>query len=303
MDWLGYNPTRKIPKWQVVGVFTFVAYLFSFIYATDAGLIFLDTVDFYINFVLLIIGFFETFGAGWVFGIEEQIKSLGAPLVATYILANFSAVIVACGLWFGLKENAVWGGFLGLFLIWFAGMVVCYFMMRRKMAEEPEKWTWKSITYELVSSNVLGMRNELVDVVGYVPRIWALALKYLIPQILLILFVNLARSKNADGDPLFGNYEGYVTWPFQVLGILTVAWVLTILLVGFAAPGLFEKADVAARAKQDPKTFHEADSTSVGGMDTTHKMTMDNTQDGKLAIQASDNSNSEEADVIVEEMA
>lgn len=34
--------------------------------ATDAGLIFLDSIDFYINFILLLLGFFETFGAGWV---------------------------------------------------------------------------------------------------------------------------------------------------------------------------------------------------------------------------------------------
>jgi solute carrier family 6 GABA transporter-like protein 1 len=303
MDWLSYNPSRKIPKWQVVGVFTISTYLLSFIYATDAGLIFLDTVDFYINFVLLMIGFFETFGAGWVYGIEDQIRSLGAPMVAAYLLTNFTSIFVACGLWFGLKDNAVWGGFLGLFLVWFTGILVVFFMMRQKMAEESDKWTWSSIIYELCFSNVFAMRNELVDIVGYIPRLWALGLKYFIPQILLILFINLARSTNEDGELLLGHYGGYVTWPFQVLGMLCVAWVFIILLVGFASPGLFERADVSARVKQIQKTYHEADSTSVAGVDTTHKTTMEQTQDAKSANSAEGGSNNEEAEVTGEENA
>ncbi|KAL3913435.1 MAG: hypothetical protein SGARI_000659 [Bacillariaceae sp.] len=301
-DWIGYKPERKVAKWKIVAVFTLIAYFFSWIYATDAGLIFLDTIDFYINFVLLIIGFFETFGAGWVFGIEEQIESLGVPIVSTYMFGNFGSVILACGLWFGLPvDQAVWGGFLGLILFWGACMTAVFFMMRKLKAEDPDKWTWKALIYEVACSNVLRMRNELVEVVGYVPVVWAMALKQLIPHVLLILFINLCRAENADGNSLFGHYEGYVAWPFQVLGIVTVVWVIIILLVGFAAPALFEGADVAHRVKQNPKTYHEEMSSSAPGMDSTHKI-MDETADGRVPEQ-SESPSATEAERTGEEVA
>ena len=46
---------RKLSSFVVA----FVAFLLSIIYATDAGLIFLDTIDYYINFVMLLVGGFE----------------------------------------------------------------------------------------------------------------------------------------------------------------------------------------------------------------------------------------------------
>ena len=209
------------------------------------------------------IGFFETFGAGWIFGIEGQIESLGPVVVWTYMFTNFASIIVACGLWFGLKENAVWGGFLGLALVYLTGMTAVFFMLSKKKAESPDKWTWKSIIYEISFSNVMKMRSELVEVVGFVPYLWAAAMKQLIPHIILILFINLARAENADGESLFGHYEGYVTWPFQVLGMLCVAWVLSILLVGFAMPGLFAPADVAHREMKNAQPAEKTLDTST----------------------------------------
>lgn len=37
----------------------FIGWIFSFIYCTDSGLNLLNVVDFYINFVMLLVGFFE----------------------------------------------------------------------------------------------------------------------------------------------------------------------------------------------------------------------------------------------------
>jgi solute carrier family 6 GABA transporter-like protein 1 len=231
------------PKWKGAAAFSFVAYLLSLLYATDAGLIFLDTIDWYINFVLLLTGFFETFGAGWVYHLEEQVTKLGAEIVFTYMFTHFGSVIVACGLWFGLKSNAVWGGFLGLFLCYFAGFAVTYMLLKKKMAQEPE-WTWRSIMYELCLKNVMDLRGELSEVVGYIPYMWAFGLKNFIPHILLLLFINLASSDNAEGDPLFGNYSGYIDWPFQVLGILCVAFAAFLILVGIAMPVIYEPYDI-----------------------------------------------------------
>lgn len=203
----------------------------------------MDSIDFYINFVLLLSGFFETFAAGWIHGIEDQIKSLGPEVVFTYIFSTFGSFVVASGLWFGLKDNAVWGGFLGLFLCYAVGMGATYVLLTKKMKEQPEKWTMNSILYELCLSNVMKLREDLSSVVGTIPWLWAFAMKHLIPQILLILFINLAVSTNDAGDPLFGNYEGYVTWPYQVLGILCVVFALVLVLVGVAMPVLYEPFD------------------------------------------------------------
>ena len=216
--------------------------------ATDAGLIFLDTIDFYINFVFLLTGFFETLGAGWIYNIEQQVASLGPAVIFTYMFTHFGSIIVACGVWFGLdNDNKVWAGFLSLLLCFFAGMAITGMHLSAKMKEEPGKWTWGSILYELTLGNVMQLREELSSVVGYLPWIWAFALKNLIPQILLVLFINLTQATNSKGESLFGHYEGYVAWPFQVLGILCVCFASIFVLIGFAAPKVFEGADIPAK--------------------------------------------------------
>jgi solute carrier family 6 GABA transporter-like protein 1 len=240
MDWLGH----EYAKWKVAGAFSVLAYLLSIMYATDAGLFFLDSVDFYVNFVFLMTGFFETLGAGWIYDIQGQIESLGAPAVFTYMFTHFGSIIIACGLWFGLNnEHQVWAGFLGGFLCFGAGCTATFYFLSQQRAHNPERWnSWSDIIYELCLGNVMRLRSELSSVVGYLPWIWAFAMKNMIPQILLILFINLAQSKNADGESLFGHYEGYVSWPYQVLGILIVAFACSCVLVGIVSPKVFEGA-------------------------------------------------------------
>jgi hypothetical protein len=213
--------------------------------ATDAGLIFLDSVDFYINFILILIGFFETLGAGWIYHIEDQITSLGPEIVFVYMFTHFGSLVIASGLWFGLDvDKAVWGGFLGLFVSYSLGLGATFHLLAKKIAQEPEKWNWNTILYELCLKNVMDLRAELSSVVGYMPWVWAFAMKNICPHILLVLFINLAQSKNGEGDSLFGNYGGYVSWPFQILGVLSVVFAGTFILVGIAMPIVFEPYDL-----------------------------------------------------------
>jgi hypothetical protein len=199
--------------------------------------------------VFLLTGFFETFGAGWVYGLENQVTKFGPALVLTYMITHFGSIIIACGFWFGLNnDNEVWGGFIALFLCAIAGLVATGVLLSQKMATVPGKWTWKSIVYELTLGNVMELRDELSSVVGYLPWVWAFAMKNMIPQILLILFINLATSKNDADESLFGHYEGYIAWPFQILGILIVCFAGLFILVGAAAPQVFEAADIPAKA-------------------------------------------------------
>jgi solute carrier family 6 GABA transporter-like protein 1 len=68
---------KDTPKWKITGGYCLLSFLLSIMYCTDAGLNWLDVIDYYINFVMTLVGFLETFGAGWVYGMEEQIKNVG----------------------------------------------------------------------------------------------------------------------------------------------------------------------------------------------------------------------------------
>lgn len=263
----------KFSKSQLAAVMCGSGFLFSLIYCTDAGFKYLDAVDFYINFVLLLVGFFETFAAGWIFGLEEQIEKFGKGAVFSYFAANFGSVIVACCIWFGVDNgNATWGGFLGLSLCYFAGIGLTAFYLNAKMNLEPGKWTWLSIMYDLGFGNIMDLREKLSSTIGFLPKIWAIMMKQIIPHAILILFINLAVSKTDDGDRKLLNYGNYETWPFIILGWGVVLFVFFLFLLGMIAPDAYkgltlidEKTlmdDLVKGKDVDSKKVDEADNGS-----------------------------------------
>jgi hypothetical protein len=217
------------------------AFLLSLIDATDAGLIFLDTIDYYINFVMLLVGGFECFGAGWVYKIEDQIESLGASIVMANIVTYFGAFILACCLWFGLSnaDNALWAGFVGLIVFYALGTAFMAFLMDKRMKEYPGRWTWNSMTYEIQFKNIATLQSDLSGVVGYLPFGWALLVKFFIPPVILILFGLSCDAENANGQKVFGHYEGYVSSPYQVLGILCVVLTGFLFVSSLVAPQMY----------------------------------------------------------------
>jgi hypothetical protein len=131
----------------------------------------------------------------------------------------------------------MWGGFVGPIMSYIVGIAVTYFLLKKGSAKMPDKWTWKSILYELTFCNVMEMQEQFsVDVVCYTSTCWACVLWQLIPYLLLICFINLARSDNQECQSFFGNYADFVSWPFQVLGILCVACAAFLFLVALATP-------------------------------------------------------------------
>ena len=213
--------------------------------ATDAGLYFLDAVDYYINYCLLIMGLAETFGAGWIFGIEKQIEEIGASIVFTFMFTNFGSVVLACCLWFGLDSDAqVWAGFVALIGCYSVGVAVTLFFCSMKIKQDPEKWNWSSIIYAVGLSNVMSLREELASICGYMPWIWAVMMKHFIPQVLVVLFFNQSWADNGFGDPMLGNYEGYEKVPYQMTGIIILIFTFMIIAVGAVSPALFEPFDL-----------------------------------------------------------
>lgn len=203
---------REVAKWKIALVLTLSCWLIGFLYATDAGLFFLDVTDFYINFVMLFIGFIETFAVGWIYGIEDQIAKHGIGAVFAYMFANFGSVLIACGFWFGVN---VWSGFVALLIVYgvFVGITVSFLSKNKgSITEDP----LGAKMMDLAFGNIFDFQTKAEPIIKYVPTIWCFLIKQFIPQVLLFLFVNLAQSKTKTGQSKFGHYEGYPFAPYQV---------------------------------------------------------------------------------------
>ena len=138
---------------------------------------------------MILVGGFESFAAGWVYNIEKQIEILGASIVFTYMTTTFGSVVLACALWFGLHntDTALWAGFVGWIVSYAIGMSYVAFLLKKKKQADPSL-TWKGMGYDLTMRNVMELRSDLIDVVGFMPIAWAVLIKHFIPLLIIILF-------------------------------------------------------------------------------------------------------------------
>ena len=150
-------------------------------------------------------------------------------------------MLLPSGIWFG--AGSTWGGFVAWFLFYLIGMcITAYFLREVKDAQPKEgstKWTWKKLLYTLLFQNVQDYASHIKEVVGYFPLVWGILVKHIIPPALIVVFVLGASAKTDDGKSVFGNYGGYVAM-FQVLGILSFCFAAIVILVGAAAPSLYD---------------------------------------------------------------
>eukprot|EP00592_Proboscia_alata_P023477 CAMPEP_0194407786 /NCGR_PEP_ID=MMETSP0176-20130528/5758_1 /TAXON_ID=216777 /ORGANISM="Proboscia alata, Strain PI-D3" /LENGTH=625 /DNA_ID=CAMNT_0039207587 /DNA_START=80 /DNA_END=1960 /DNA_ORIENTATION=+ len=247
------------PKWVVTLIFSVIGFVCSLLYANDAGLFFLDVIDYYINFMLLLIGFLETFSAGWMYGLEKQIEAVGTLPVASFMFANFGGTALGAGLGFGFKS---WGAFFLasiLFYVVFTGVAIGLMLSKTDLKSGLKVLYWQ---------NVSELRTELEPVIGWVPDIWCFLIKHVIPQLLLILFINGTTAELENGKSKFGNYEGYAFMPYQLLGILSVVWIAVTFLVGVAAPGVYESFAIYENSgKEQSKKVADGDGKKVADGD------------------------------------
>merc|ERR1712232_977062 len=104
------------------------------------------------------------------------------------------------------------------------GMGLVLYLMKKRMPSS-DYWSWRSTFYDLTFRNMIDLRDDLASVVGYIPMIWAVLIKFVIPPVLIIVFSLGCASKTDAGDTEFGHYGGYST-SFQLLGILAVVFVV-----------------------------------------------------------------------------
>lgn len=182
---------------------------------------------------MLLVGFFETFAAGWVYAIGEQIETCGLAAVFFYFFAQFGSIIVASGIWFGVpaKNGGIWGGFVALVLFFLVFFTVSLFFLRKKMDSSK---TFKELLWALTFKNVFELRNCIQPTIKYIPSLWCLLIKQFIPHVLIILFVNLATTQGKGF-----NYSGYPAQPYQILGIMTFVFAIFLFSVGIAFPPIY----------------------------------------------------------------
>ena len=223
----------KVTKAKLSGFGCVIGFLFSLIYATDAGLIFLDTVDFYINFVMLFVGFLEIF-CSWM-GLRNRRTSPRAGYASCILLLCCQLHVRHCRQWTLVRsqrernDGRIRSSCCHL-SCWCRRDV---FLPQEKDGREPRQVdVAKSIIWAVSFKNMFDLRDRLRKQVGWLPWVWAFFMKQFIPHLVLILFINLAAADNATGESLFGHYGDYVSWPFQILGILTVAFVLFLFVLG-----------------------------------------------------------------------
>jgi hypothetical protein len=159
-------------------------------------------------------------------------------------------------------------------LFYVAGVGVSGYYLKKTLAQDTEnKWTMKSLFWELYMGNIVFLRDRIQPVIGNIPFIWCVLMKHVIPHLLIILFINLAQSDNGEGDAIFGGYGGYATSPFQILGILTWVFALFIFLAGVGFPKLYEplalpqikEGEEEMSKYMTPKDIHEAGEKGENG--------------------------------------
>lgn len=190
---------KDVPSKQiVVAGICFIGFLGGLIYTTDAGLVFIDTMDYYINFAVLFLGFCKAISAGWIYGMGKQMETLGYSVVYGYFGATFGGLLFASLVWFGVKGSSFWFGLLCFLAIYGSGLIYCGNIMMG-LVDGEKGVTFSDLVQELTMGNVLRLRSELEATVGYMPWIWAFLMKHVIPQTLLILFFNLFFAKTDYG--------------------------------------------------------------------------------------------------------
>lgn len=228
---------EKYSKMQLAGALCGVGILCGLLFVTDAGFIFLDVVDYYVNFILILVGFFEVFGAGWIFGIEEQIEKIGKIPVFLYMFTTFGSLTFASIFWFGLNDNQVWAGFVALIVSYIAGMIGVYISCIRAAAEK--NMELNDVFYTLSMEYVIVLKDRLSTNIGPLPTVWAFSVKHMMPSILLICFINLCASKQEGGRSVFAHYGNYVAVPYQIIGIAIVILTMFVFVVGVTFPNVY----------------------------------------------------------------
>jgi hypothetical protein len=148
---------------------------------------------------------------------------------------------------------------LGDHLFPWHGRTVTIILLRRKLKTEESSETLCAAMIDLAFGNMRDYKNTLGKVIGWVPTARCLLIKHFIPQVLLILFINLAASENDDRKSVFGRYGDpypYPMKPYQASGIFVVCLSIAVFFVGLLFPDVYSGL-VSYDDKEPEKAINE----------------------------------------------
>mmetsp|Transcript_20522 Transcript_20522/g.44660 ORF Transcript_20522/g.44660 Transcript_20522/m.44660 type:complete len:654 (-) Transcript_20522:252-2213(-) len=284
---------HTVSKPMVVAGVCGIGFFGGLLYTTDAGLLFLDTMDFYVNFAVLFLGFCKALSAGWFYGMKRQVKNIGDRwnIAYAYFGSTFGSCLFASLVWFGVKGETFWLGLISLIVIYGSGVVYCLHNLK-ELVNEDKSVSMKFLRNELLMGNVLELRDELASSVGYLPWSWAFLMKHAIPQILLVLFFNLFFAQTDYGNIEFGSYNSYETMPYQVLGVISTLLIFGAVLVGVLHSKVFdflisdEDVNSDNKAWVDVEMKDQATNNAEQQQPSTEYSNMDDLETPKQAAEA-----------------
>jgi len=248
---------------SIVTVTSVIGFLTSLCYCHDAGYNLMETIDYYINVVMLFVGICETLAACWAFRMEETIIVCGfLPTFLLFCSIFFSSLLAAVGGFIGGSITA--GITLGCLSALGFFTASLYFLKTRGTME----LGYKDKLYELLLGNVeylrfrfnRGSHDDLMTAqtqkwYRVIPRSWSWNIKFGVPPILILLLFNIlcAEVDNDDGgqheEVQFGTFRGLATG-YQAIGMFVASFGIVMVFLGLACPQLFEGLEYQSSDKE-----------------------------------------------------
>lgn len=225
----------------------------------------------------------ESFAAGWLGQLKEQVEMYGILPVLCYIFSHFGSVIVASSIWFGFEREDVdtnsrlWVGFFGGCVIFLLGLSCTLLSLQKRYShhyltnlDRSEPAMSPRLYYiDFCYGSVWALKESLEPVVGPIPTFWCHMMKKIVPQVLLLVWMrHILLAINADSSIGFGKYYGLdVSSPVQILGIVFFAATIALCLLGVIFPQLFAKfvPPPTSQFINRRDTMEDIEDTAVGG--------------------------------------
>jgi len=122
----------------IIGICT-VGFLGGIIFTTYNGLIYIDTIDFYMNYIVLFLGFCKSINTSWIYNMKKQINNLNGKwnIVYMYFGTTFCSFLFASLVWFGVKGNTRLLGLFSLIVIYGSGIFYCLYNLKNLVRYKP----------------------------------------------------------------------------------------------------------------------------------------------------------------------
>lgn len=274
---------RQYGRKKVHTVNCILMFLLTSTLCGDNGLVLLDTLSEYVNFLLLFLGMVEAIAVGWIYRYGKTSSKCGSyanqMLTAAYFFPIFFGSIIGFGI-ASQADSKVEGeeelrgqGFaaplgFGLTLLLQAIMFPIFFYVAS--IDGNPKFTYKERLWDLFFGNVEHLRNEFnagclgddydeaLLFTGIPKYYWTVCIKYISPAVLYILcLIVLTKKKICKGNACMGHKEGTIVNDFgnydeygpfwSGLALTIVCGGLVAIFIGFLLPPSFlEKFDYTA---------------------------------------------------------